>query len=126
MISTLFTVAAPSTVALDVLLRAWPDSSSLAREPYDSPTLHRALELFQEAVQATDLLHAFNGRKGFTHGVALMDPARLKRASMGRWRALMAAHISLDQACQGHLLDILRSGYLEQARLRLVELRAQL
>ena len=126
MTSTFFTLAAPSTETLDVLLRAWPDCISLAHEPYDSPAVYRALEVFHEAVQTTDLLRAFNWRKGFTHGAALMDPAKIERASLGRWRALMAAHICLDQACQGHLLDILRSGYLEQARLRLVELRGRL
>lgn len=102
----MFSLDAPSLETLDVLLGAWPDARSLAREPYDSPVVQHALELFMRAAYGSDLMTAFNWRKRFASGAALMDPTVWAKASPGYWRALMIAHVSLEQSCQGHLLEL--------------------
>jgi hypothetical protein len=122
----MFTLDAPSAETLDVLLQAWPDSAALASEPHDSPAVQEAIGLFLSAVYATDFVQPFDWQSEFGRRRTLMNEAGLKRASAGRWRALMIAHIRMDRFCEGHLLDVLRSGYLEQARLRLLKLRDRL
>ena len=122
----MFTLQAPSAQTVDILLQAWPESENLVREPCDSQVVEEALGLFLSAIYATDFVVPFDWQKTFNRRDTLMAPAGWKRASLGRWRALMIAHIRMDRFCEGHLLELLHSGYLEQARLRLLKLRDRL
>jgi hypothetical protein len=77
--------------------------------------LEHSLERFVAATYATDFMVAFDWMNEFPgDSLSPNNRALLHNAGASQLRKLLIAHVRLDRFSTGHLLQLLRSGYLDQ------------
>ena len=119
------TLPPPSKSSVDVILEVAPDFGTMRSNKPESKEVFIALSEFVSIIYATDFMVSFDWMKEFKKSNDL-DPKNLKpleNADLPELRKLLIAHLRLDRFTQGHLQELLSTGYLEKLIERLRVLR---